>query len=196
VSADVSTQPGPGLHDDQGAIETSPGSQEVEILRWPEEAARLDALRSACRPRLLLLAPDVAPPDAADCCEDWVRLPASDADIGARAAGVAARAAAHSSVPELRGDGRVRYRDHWVPLSRIEEALLVTLAERFGSLVATDDLRGDDRHPLSAKTLRVHVMRLRRRIEPIGLVIRTVHGRGYVLEAAIEGSDQLDVISV
>jgi DNA-binding response OmpR family regulator len=30
--------------------------------------------------------------------------------------------------------------------------------------------------------VRVQVMRLRKRIRPLGLVVRTVRGRGYVLE--------------
>jgi DNA-binding response OmpR family regulator len=36
--------------------------------------------------------------------------------------------------------------------------------------------------------LDVHVLRLRRRLEPLGLVIRTVRSRGYVLEAASDFS--------
>ena len=180
---------------ENGATLTAARPLEVEILRWPEDAVRLDALRSASRPRLLLLAPEAAPPEIADCCEDWIRLPASDADIGARAAGVAARAAVHSPLPELQGDGRVRYRDLWVALSRTEEALLGAMAACFGSLVATDDLRGEDGHPLTANALRVHVMRLRKRIEPIGLVVRTVHGRGYVLEGAAALSTPEEAVS-
>jgi DNA-binding response OmpR family regulator len=35
---------------------------------------------------------------------------------------------------------------------------------------------------MTSNALRVHVARLRKRIRPLGLVVRTVHGRGYVLE--------------
>jgi DNA-binding response OmpR family regulator len=36
--------------------------------------------------------------------------------------------------------------------------------------------------------LDVHVVRLRRRIAPLGLAIRTVRSRGYLLEEAATGS--------
>ena len=35
---------------------------------------------------------------------------------------------------------------------------------------------------MTANVVRVHMMRLRKRILPLGLVVRTVHGRGYLLE--------------
>lgn len=72
-----------------------------------------------------------------------------------------------------------------VPLSPTETALLDELTRNFGELTAKEDLA--DRLPPCAGTprpnaLHLHITRIRRRIEPLGLSIRTVRGRGYVLE--------------
>jgi hypothetical protein len=52
---------------------------DVEVLSWPQDAERLEALRAAGRPRLLLVPAAAVPPVVDDELEDWVRLPA-DAD--------------------------------------------------------------------------------------------------------------------
>lgn len=60
------------------------------------------------------------------------------------------------------------------------------LVERFGTVVGRDQLARagwPDGAP-GRNALDVHVLRLRRRIEPLGLVIKTVRSRGYLLEAA------------
>lgn len=159
-------------------------SGQVSILRWPEDADGVELLRLLGTPRLLLVAPDAAAPETTDCCEDWVRLPATDDDVRIRAAAVAARAVLHTPRPDVLGDGRIVFRDRWVPLSQIEEAFLGALAANFGSVVPRSELLAacPDRS-MTPNAIRVHVMRMRRRISPLGLVVRTVHGRGYVLEA-------------
>ena len=57
------------------------------------------------------------------------------------------------------------------------------LLEDFGQGVPTEGLLaggwGGDRPGSGA--LRVHILRLRRRIAPLGLVIHTLPGRGYLL---------------
>jgi hypothetical protein len=57
----------------------------VELVSWPDEAARLDELRDRRLPRLLLVAADSAPPAVDDELEDWVRLPADPRDVEVRA---------------------------------------------------------------------------------------------------------------
>ena len=153
-------------------------------MRWPEDADNVELLRLLGSPRLLLVAPLAAAPESTDCCEDWVRLPATDEDVRIRAAAVASRAALHAPRPDVLGDGRIVFRDRWVALSQIEEAFLGTLSEKFGSVVPRSELLAScpDR-AMTPNAIRVHVMRMRRRIGPLGLVVRTVHGRGYVLEA-------------
>ncbi|HET6793274.1 MAG TPA: helix-turn-helix domain-containing protein [Acidimicrobiales bacterium] len=73
--------------------------------------------------------------------------------------------------------------DSWVDLSPVESRLMSELLTRFGEPVATDDLVhavwGSGR-PRSGN-LRVHILRLRRRIAPLGLRIHSLPGRGYLL---------------
>jgi hypothetical protein len=54
------------------------------MLAWPADAHRLDALRAAAVPRLLLVAPGQAPPSLGDDLEDWVRQPADHEEIELR----------------------------------------------------------------------------------------------------------------
>jgi DNA-binding response OmpR family regulator len=163
----------------------TPPASPVVILRWPEEAGSVDRLRAEGTPRLLLVAPDAAAPDVTACDEDWIRMPADDADVRARAATLASRAARHSPRPEVNGDGRIKFRSRWAPLSQTEEPLARALAEHFGDVLDRSMVEkaawGD--HQPSPNTVRVHITRLRRRIRPLGLVVRTVHGRGYVMES-------------
>lgn len=157
---------------------------DVVIVRWPEEAATLERLRLLGRPRLLLVAPDAAAPVSDDCDEDWIRMPAGDSDMRVRISAVAARAARHSQPPDVKGDGRLTFRGRWVGIGGIEEALARVLAEHFGEVVdheAVELAAAEVRQP-SPNALRVNISRLRKRIAPLGLVVRRVHNRGYVMD--------------
>jgi len=59
------------------------------------------------------------------------------------------------------------------------------LIERFGAVVSRDQLSrsGWPKGAPGRNALDVHVLRLRRRIAPVGLSIKTVRSRGYLLEA-------------
>lgn len=126
------------------------------------------------------------PPGLLDCLEDWIRVPASEIDVRARIAGLIGRAGRHGAVaPSLDADGVLRYGTGWVPLPPVESRLTAALLGRFEAVVSRDALTragwpdgGPNRNALD-----VHVLRLRRRINPLGLVIRTVRSRGYLLEA-------------
>jgi DNA-binding response OmpR family regulator len=159
---------------------------DVVLVRWPEETEHLADLRGLGVPRLLLVGPDSAPPDAIDPLEDWVRLPAEDRDVRARVATLEARAATGGVRPELDEDGLLRFRERWVSLSPVERLLAGALVDRFGAVVGRDSL-SKQAWPDGAPTrnaLDVHILRLRRRIAELGLEIRTVRSRGYLLQAA------------
>lgn len=158
--------------------------QHVAILRWPEEAAGLDRLRAAGTPRLLVVPADVDPPIATECDEDWIRLPASDEDLRSRMQGLAARGLKHSAAPELKGDGRLLFRGRWVSMGETEEAVAGLLVAQYGEVVKARQLAGATQPALSANALRAHIMRLRARLKPLGLSLRTVRGHGYLLEPA------------
>jgi DNA-binding response OmpR family regulator len=157
---------------------------DVALVRWPREEHRRLVLRDAGAPRLLLVETG-PPPVPTDVLEDWIRVPADDVDLAARVEGLSRRAAARvRPVPSLDGDGVLRLDDQWVSLPPVEARLTRALLDRLGAVVSRDSL-GRAGWPQGApgrNALDVHMLRLRRRLGPVGLAIRTVRSRGYLLE--------------
>ncbi len=170
---------------------------DVVLVRWPGEAARRQRLVDEQRPRLLLVEGDVAPPDAVDCLEDWMRVPVDEVDLAARMRALAVRADVHAAPdrPDLDDDGVLRRGRSWVSLPPVEARLTAALLDRLGTVVSREALARagwPDGAP-GRNALDVHVLRLRRRLGPVGLVIRTVRSRGYLLEASPSDSGQASV---
>lgn len=158
---------------------------DVALLHWPADAERRDVLASRGIPRLLLVAGESVPPPPADCLEDWAREGTPESDVRARVAALQRRAAEHRrEAPVLDGDGVLRFSDQWVALPPVEARLAGQLVDRFGAVVSRDALSraGWPATPTGRNALDVHILRLRRRIQPIGLSIRTVRSRGYLME--------------
>jgi DNA-binding response OmpR family regulator len=158
----------------------------VEVLRWPTDTNRLTELRVAGVPRLLVVSNGDELPLGIDCLEDWVAADATEREVDARRRGLQLRAQQHSVHPLLDGDGLLHHRDAWVPLSPVEQSLAGALVDRYGAVVTRDTL-SDRAWPTGVPTrnaLDVHVLRLRRRIAPLGLEIRTVRSRGYLMQSA------------
>ncbi len=155
-------------------------------MRWPVEVERRDHLRRTGQARLLLLEGGVAPPALAiDELEDWIRVPAGEVDIQARLDGLRRRVDARSDpVPDLDDDGVLRVADRWVSLPPVEGRLTAALLGRYGAVVSRDSLAraGWPSGAPGRNALDVHMLRLRRRLSPLGLAIRTVRSRGYLLE--------------
>ena len=164
---------------------------DVSVVRWPGERERREELARLGRARLLLVDADAAPPVAADPLEDWTRETAGDLDVRARMEGLRLRLEQTLElVPELDEDGVIRFGARWVPLPPVEARLTKALVSRFGAVVSRSDLSAagwPDGAP-GRNALDVHVLRLRRRLEPVRLVIRTVRSRGYLLEPAARTS--------
>lgn len=172
---------------------------QVAVLRWPDEEPRRVQLRSRRSARLLLVAPDAPAPVVADHLEDWIRLPADERDLQARLDGLTLRVQGRRPVePEMDDDGLLRIGGSWVALPPIEARLATTLLERFGSVVAREALvrAGWPQGTPNRNVLDVHILRLRRRLEDLGLTIRTVRSRGYLLEWRTSGSRQVHVAGV
>jgi Transcriptional regulatory protein, C terminal len=160
---------------------------DVILVRWPNEAEQRRRLAERQVPRLLLVDDGVVPPDCLDCLEDWIRLPAPESDVRARIDGLLTRSRAHlRSVPEIDAHGVLRFGSGWVSLPPVEARLADALVLRFGAVVGRDTLRRSVWPGSSPgrNVLDVHVLRLRRRLAPLGLAIRTVRSRGYMLEQA------------
>ena len=171
---------------------------DVVLVRWPLERQRRDALARQGRPRLLLVEDDATPPVSEDCFEDWIRVPAEDTDVQIRIECLDRRwTDHHADKPELDPDGVLRFGSGWVPLPPVEARLMAALVERFGAVVSREQLArsGWPKGAPGRNALDVHVLRLRRRISPLGLAIKTVRSRGYLLEletADSRADDQLE----
>jgi len=159
---------------------------DVVLVRWPLERQRRETLALAGKPRLLLVETGAEAPVSEDSIEDWIRVPADEADVQVRLEGIRRRAGSLATLhPELDPDGVLRHAGGWVSLPPVEARLMAELIDRFGSVVRRD-LLAEAGWPEGApgrNALDVHVLRLRRRIGPVGLVIKTVRSRGYLLEA-------------
>ncbi|MFK8908680.1 helix-turn-helix domain-containing protein, partial [Streptomyces sp. YS-3] len=165
-----------------GAAPRTPSSA-VRILRWPEQSHQLDQCRAQGVPRLLLVAPTAPPPHCVDQLEDWIRTPADPQDVQARQAALQARAAPRN--PVLDHHGILHFAEQSVPLGQGEADLARVLLASYRGTVSREDLtRGmwPEGEMPRRNALDVRVLRLRRRLAPLGLVIKTVWGKGYMLD--------------
>lgn len=164
---------------------------DVALIHWPSEESVRSELTQRCRPRLLLVSADAIPPVCVDSLEDWVRLPASREDRGARIRALEERAGRdHEVLPTLSVDGTLGLRDATTQLSVTQSRIISALLDRFGVVVSRDVLaeRAWPGTQASSNNLDVTVGRLRRQIKPVGLQIRTVRARGYLLCSAAPAS--------
>jgi DNA-binding response OmpR family regulator len=179
---------------------------DVTMIRWPDEQARRSRISQSGEPRLLLVPDGEEPPAVVDCLEDWIRVPATENEVRARVDALAVRSLAHlpngngnghtngnghghdepPSVPLLDDFGVLRVNGSWVALPPLEARLTEALLERLGAVTSRDLLirAGWPAGAPGRNALDVHVLRLRRRLTPVGLAIRTVRSRGYLLEPA------------
>lgn len=168
------------------------------MLRWPEEESRRTRISQAGEPRLLLVPDGEDPPPVGDCLEDWIRVPAAENEVRARVDALAFRSLAHHSTSETNGDsatpagpalddfGVLRVNGSWVALPPLEARLAEALLDRLGAVTSRELLirAGWPSGAPGRNALDVHVLRLRRRLTPVGLAIRTVRSRGYLMESA------------
>jgi DNA-binding response OmpR family regulator len=173
---------------------------DVTMLRWPEEESRRARIRQAGGPRLLLVPDGEEPPPVGDCLEDWIRVPAPENEVRARVDALAVRCQAHNGSaddgaghnghapkePVLDDFGVLRLNGSWVALPPLEARLAEALIDRLGAVTSRDLLirAGWPSGAPGRNALDVHVLRLRRRLQPVGLAIRTVRSRGYLMEPA------------
>ena len=158
---------------------------DVQLLRWPADAVKRERCRQLGLPRLLVIEGQLDPPPP-DPLEDWVRMPLSPADLRARMAALGERAR-RLAVPVVDADHVLHYNAGAVPLSRIEAALATQFAESFRQVVSRQLLieRAWAERPRAPRNaLDLQVLRLRRKICPLGLAVGTVWGRGYLLTSA------------
>lgn len=160
------------------------GGLPVELVSWPAECGRRDLLARAAVPRLLLVAADAAPPAGVGLDEDWVRLPATERDVMARAAQLLRFDANLRTDDPYIDDNRVLHRAGLTVTLTIAEASMMSLFIRHaGMVVSHSQLENDvwDGIAPSRDAIDAAVYRLRRRLAGLSLCIRSVRGRGFVL---------------
>ncbi|MCX5612946.1 MULTISPECIES: winged helix-turn-helix domain-containing protein [unclassified Streptomyces] len=138
-------------------------------------------------PRLLVVEAGAQPPISNDPVEDWVRPPVSRDDLEARVTVLQSRFDSNR-VPTIDSTGTLSFGHHSITVSTTQTELMRLLVDRFGDVVHRSEFV--QRFALQTLTLNrnaldLHIMRLRRRLLPIELSIRTVWGRGYMLENAV-----------
>jgi len=126
------------------------------------------------------------PPPVLDCLEDWVMMPVDESELSARRDALALRVHVHALGPAaaLDDNGILRVGEAWVALPPVEARLVACLLDRRGAVVSRSALAQagwPDAAP-GRNALDVHVLRLRRRLASVGLAVRTVRSRGYLLE--------------
>jgi DNA-binding response OmpR family regulator len=169
---------------------------EVAVVRWPAEATKRASLAAAGQPVLLLVESE-EPPVTTSPLEDWIRVPSSDTDLEARIEALRLKAVLPATnphfdpmgAPRLDNRGMLSFESGWVSLSPLEVRLMAALLVRPGAVIPRQQLieagwpsDDDPRTAPSRNALDTRVLRLRRRLQPIGLTIRTVRARGYVLD--------------
>jgi DNA-binding response OmpR family regulator len=84
----------------------------------------------------------------------------------------------------LDDDGVIRHNGLWASLPPVEARITRLLLDRLGAVVSRESLSraGWPEGAPGRNALDVHVLRLRRRLVQVGLAIRTVRSRGYLLE--------------
>lgn len=155
---------------------------DVAVVHWPAEADRLERLRAAREPRLVIVEHG-PPPVVIDELEDWLRAPADESDLRIRLATLRGRAARHSATISLE-DGVLRVGGRIVVLPPIQARLAGALLERMNAVVGRDALAKQawpEGAPAGRNVLDVHMAKLRRLLAGTGVDIRTVHRRGYLM---------------
>ncbi len=159
----------------------------MQKVNWPEEEPRRRDLAEAGIPRLLIVASGVAPPLCVEVLEDWVRTADHDRDAKTRIDALAARweNIQDRTAPHLHDEGVLEFRASRTEISPLQALLVRPMVDHFGRVVTRGELaregwKGVDIH---RNTLDAHMFRLRQRVGCVGLTLRTVRSRGYLLTA-------------
>jgi len=161
---------------------------DVALVHWPAEAERLERLRAAREPRLVIVEHG-PPPVTTDELEDWLRAPADESDMRIRLATLGERASRSGAGVSI-DDGVLRAGDRLVVLPPIQARLATTLLERMNAVVGRETLAKrawPEGPPAGRNVLDVHMAKLRRLLTGTGVDIRTVHRRGYLMHLVPAG---------
>ncbi|MFK0153511.1 winged helix-turn-helix domain-containing protein [Streptomyces sp. NPDC090493] len=159
---------------------------DVKIVRWPAESGKLARFRMQGLPCLIVVARGAQVPELTGTHEDWVRHPAETWELQARVASLRHKAMSRSTAPMVDEDGLLRYGSEILPLTVSEAEVFRGLLHRRPGIASRSELAERllyANRSASQNALDLHIMRLRRKVDSIGLAIETVRGRGFLLKA-------------
>lgn len=165
-------------------------NRDVRLLRWPVQRELREEYKKRGVPRILVIEAGLEAPVCDDIYEDWVRAPVAAPDLKVRVDALIRRYHRNRS-PHLDENGVLWFASRSVTLSPKQAELLMLLVSHFGQVVPREALRfqlGRDEGSMTRNALDLHMMRIRPRIQALGLTLRTVWGRGYVLDAEAQGA--------
>jgi hypothetical protein len=157
---------------------------DVVLVHWPNESALREELAAAGRPRLLLVEVGAVPPLGPDPLEDWVRMPVPPEDLDVRRRVLQRRSLARTPI-HLDDDGLLHRGRAWVALAPVELRLFTELYAAQGRVVSRAQLLRSLRPALADDDVRAldsSMLRVRRRVRPLGVVVHTVPRAGFLLE--------------
>lgn len=163
-------------------------SKGVKLIRWPMEADARNYCRRAGIPRLLVVEAGNDAPVCVDPTEDWIRAPAPRGDVEARIQALTQRVYGRKK-PTVDSTGILYFGTDSVAISSTQIGIMEHFVAHYDEMVYRAELEqhvSKANGEISRNALDLQIMRLRRRIVSVGLSIRTVWGRGYILEAAAD----------
>lgn len=161
----------------------APVADGIEVLVWPEEEDRRRRLVEAGVPCLLIIDDQAEAPVCAPI-EDWIRPPLPIEDVVARCVALRCRATC-AGRPDLDPNGALWFGNESVPIPAGQQPLVQLLIAGYRSVVRHDDLADAYAAAGGRRTedaLKAAFGRLAPRIELVGLALRSIRGRGYLLE--------------
>jgi hypothetical protein len=164
------------------ALDLAPGTS-VAIVHWPEERELAHEMSASGHAVLLLVAPDADPPVAWDRLTDWLRMPADDGDVFARVETLQRRLD-RPPAPFIDEFDVVWRGAQWVALSPVEARIFTLLLDRECSVVSRRELNAAcwKNCAPGERAIDARLPGLRSRVAPLGITIRTIRSRGFLLE--------------
>jgi DNA-binding response OmpR family regulator len=157
----------------------------VKMLHWPSQERQRERYKELGVPRILVLEGDTRPPSPLDALEDWVRSPIQREDMQARL--VALQTRAFASLPVVDSNEILRFGGQCIPLSPGDAQLMRLMIEYLQCVIPREALTAliGTTTPPRRNALDLRMLRLRRKIAPLHLTIRTVRLQGYLLDVAV-----------
>jgi DNA-binding response OmpR family regulator len=166
-----------------------PDDSPVELVHWPRDEARRAAYARRGVPCLLLVARDAELPRSIGPAEDWVRMPADERDVAARARNLCRRLALVATEPPRVVAGTVVHGDRRAVLSDLEAKALEVLLDAVGTIVPRERLTASvwPEGPPSPRSLDALLYRLRQRTPEVNNQLLASRGRGVTVEIGSAG---------